>query len=139
MYLLKTKQENGAYPQLQSEFRTGLLFFPDEFLPVFFSDGKRAAGFVDIEHNGTTVTSCTWNESAYLEWLAQQPDPAEALAVEVREQRDRLLKDSDWTQMPDSPLAEEKKNAWQTYRQALRDVPQQEGFPENVTWPDAPA
>lgn len=40
-----------------------------------------------------------------------------------------LLQSSDWTQSPDSPLSAESKQAWATYRQALRDLPQQEGFP----------
>lgn len=43
--------------------------------------------------------------------------------IKLRNQRDYLLKQSDWTQMPDSPLTEEKKQEWQVYRQALRDLP----------------
>lgn len=86
-----------------------------------------------------TVYEVTPNTEAWEAWKAAQPDPAEALAAEVRSTRDSLLRDCDWTQMPDSPLSEEEKSAWQTYRQALRDVPQQEEFPQNVTWPDAPA
>ena len=137
MYLIK--KDNIPYPPLSRTKSKETLDFPDSFVSIFYPTNKRAAGFVDIEHDETTVTSCTWNESAYQEWLAQHPDPAEALAAEVREQRDQLLKDSDWTQMPDSPLSESEKEAWKEYRQELRDVPQQEGFPENVTWPDAPA
>jgi hypothetical protein len=53
----------------------------------------------------------------------------------VRAERDAKLKDSDWTQLSDAPV---DKDAWAVYRQALRDVPQQEGFPENVTWPEQP-
>ena len=60
-------------------------------------------------------------------------------AETIRARRDALLAACDWTQMPDSPLSEEEKAAYQTYRQALRDVPQQEGSPENVTWPEEPA
>ena len=41
----------------------------------------------------------------------------------LREQRDKLLKDSDWTQLSDNGLSEEKKTEWQTYRQQLRDLP----------------
>ena len=70
---------------------------------------------------------------------AVEPNLSNILIQKIRSRRNQLLRDSDWTQMPDSPLPEEEKTAWQTYRQALRDVPQQEGFPENVTWPDAPA
>lgn len=54
----------------------------------------------------------------------------------VRGQRDRLLLESDWTQLPDIP--ESTKILWEPYRQALRDVPQQEGFPLSVVWPTKP-
>lgn len=43
--------------------------------------------------------------------------------LQVRSQRDQLLAQSDWTQMPDSPLPDEIKAAWAAYRQALRDLP----------------
>ena len=48
-------------------------------------------------------------------------------------QRNTMLAQSDWTQMPDAPVS--NRQAWQAYRQALRDVPLQEGFPFNVQWP----
>ena len=51
--------------------------------------------------------------------------------------RDEELTNSDWTQMPDSPLDADTKAAWATYRQALRDLPSQEGFP-NVAFPTPP-
>ena len=53
----------------------------------------------------------------------------------VREQRNQKLKDSDWTQVEDAPV---DKAAWAAHRQALRDIPSQEGFPWTVTWPEAP-
>ena len=55
--------------------------------------------------------------------------------TEVRNQRNQLLKDSDWTQVADAPV---DKIAWATYRQALRDVTAQEGFPFNVVFPIPP-
>lgn len=58
--------------------------------------------------------------------------------AEVRSARDAALKDSDWTQMVDSPLSVEGKASWAAYRQALRDIPQQAEFPWNVTWPTVP-
>mgnify|MGYP005989480327 CR=1 FL=1 len=57
---------------------------------------------------------------------------------DVREERNALLSQSDWTVMPDSPLSDSDKASWQTYRQALRDVPDQAGFPDNITWPTKP-
>lgn len=53
----------------------------------------------------------------------------------VRFERNKLLSSSDWTQLPDAPV---DKTAWATYRQALRDITSQEGFPENVVWPVKP-
>lgn len=64
---------------IQSIYAPGLLQFPDEFIPIFYPDGKRAAGFVNITDDGTTVTSCVWDEEAYQAWLSEQPDPIEAL------------------------------------------------------------
>jgi len=53
----------------------------------------------------------------------------------VRNQRTEMLKDCDWTQIADSTA---DKTAWATYRQALRDVPLQTGFPWEITWPTQP-
>ena len=59
-------------------------------------------------------------------------------ASAVRAQRDQLLASTDWAVLPDSPLDESSKTSLKTYRQALRDVPQQEGFPNNISWPNMP-
>ncbi|EGT5666275.1 hypothetical protein AGJ02_14905 [Cronobacter sakazakii] len=56
-------------------------------------------------------------------------------AAEVRAERDRLIAASDWAMMPDAPT---DKEAWGAYRRALREVPQQEGFPEKTDWPVPP-
>jgi hypothetical protein len=58
-------------------------------------------------------------------------DPADT----VRAERDAKLTASDWTQLADAPVDD---LVWAVYRQALRDVPQQEGFPLNVVWPEPP-
>jgi hypothetical protein len=56
-------------------------------------------------------------------------------AKAMREQRGEKLKDSDWTQVADASV---DKAVWATYRQALRDITTQSGFPWEITWPDAP-
>ena len=56
-------------------------------------------------------------------------------ASAVRKTRGDKLAQSDWTQVADAPV---DKEAWATYRQALRDITTQTGFPWEVTWPDAP-
>jgi len=60
-------------------------------------------------------------------------------ADEIRARRDRLLAATDWAVLPDSPLDAQSLDAVKTYRQALRDVPQQDGFPGTITWPEMPA
>lgn len=57
------------------------------------------------------------------------------LADKIRKERDKLLAGSDWTQVVDVSLTAEEKEMWRVYRQALRDVPQQEGFPYEAIWP----
>ena len=59
------------------------------------------------------------------------PGPTEEeLAASALSRRDQLLRDTDWTQTLDAPL--------DAYRQALRDLPNQEGFPEDILWPELP-
>ena len=57
----------------------------------------------------------------------------------LRNWRDTLLRESDWTQFTDSPLSESKKNEWKIYRQSLRDLPATESDPENATFPTKPS
>lgn len=57
-------------------------------------------------------------------------------AESQRQKRDTLLQQSDWTQLPDAPI--NNKEAWATYRQILRDITTQSGFPESLIWPTKP-
>lgn len=66
-----------------------------------------------------------------------QDETAEAVA-KVTEERLFLLRASDWTQLADVSLSAEKKAEWNTYRQALRDITLQEGYPFNVVFPTEP-
>lgn len=63
-------------------------------------------------------------------------DNTDQLILEAKFKRDRLLVECDWTQLPD--VSEKTKAKYQTYRQALRDITEQDDFPYNVTWPDKP-
>tara|TARA_S200002703_G_scaffold35418_1_gene30469 strand:+ start:11158 stop:11619 length:462 start_codon:yes stop_codon:yes gene_type:complete len=62
----------------------------------------------------------------------------ERKSAEVRQQRNDLLSACDWTQLSDCPLSDADKAAWATYRGELRDVPEQSGFPWDITWPEQP-
>jgi hypothetical protein len=59
----------------------------------------------------------------------------ERKAAEVRFNRNQKLYSSDWTQMADAPV---DKTAWAAYRQELRDLTSQTGFPWDITWPSQP-
>lgn len=65
---------------------------------------------------------------------------AENEAAEVDSNRKRLLQFSDWTDTVSAKtrLGDALYDAWQTYRQALRDIPEQPGFPYSVVWPVSP-
>ena len=64
-------------------------------------------------------------------WAAGANDRA---AAEVREKRNSLIEETDYLALSDNTMT----SAMQTYRQALRDIPSQAGFPTNVTWPTKP-
>lgn len=78
-----------------------------------------------------------WNQT----WIVQQLTQEEIQAVtiekqiEIRKLRNDLLKESDWTQVLDAPI---NKEQWAIYRQQLRDITLQQGFPFNVSWPAHP-
>ena len=87
-----------------------------------------------------------------LEWLStdiEQPSDAEIEAEvarlqeeqpkkEVRELRNRLLTDTDWVVVKHNELGTSIPQEWLDYRQALRDITEQSGFPDNVEWPQEP-
>jgi len=72
------------------------------------------------------------------EWDARDAEYAaganDRAATEVRQERDEKLAATDWRASSDLTLSTE----WATYRQALRDVPSQAGFPNTITWPSEP-
>jgi hypothetical protein len=72
-------------------------------------------------------------DQAELEY--EQAEEQNSQAHRVRVDRTLRLQASDWTQLADAPV---DKEAWAIYRQALRDVPDQDGFPWNVQWPEQP-
>ena len=78
----------------------------------------------------------------YLEWVAEgnTADAADTYTLtwaNIRADRDQRLADTDWTQTPDIP--QETIWKWKTYRQDLRDIPQKQTDPNNITWPTKPS
>ena len=60
------------------------------------------------------------------------------LAASARQKRDRLIATTDYLVTPDYPIDDDRLAKVKIYRQALRDIPEQAGFPRTITWPDKP-
>ena len=85
--------------------------------------------FTDTTDEDGVVTTAADNEAAYRQRIDDEA------AERVRADRNKRLADSDWTQLADNTA---DTNAWAAYRQALRDLPNTDGFPHDVTWPTEP-
>jgi hypothetical protein len=71
------------------------------------------------------------------DWVTT-PIPDEVFWERLRGERNYRLATSDWSQLSDAPLTSTKKTEWETYRQELRDLPQNTQNPKEVTWPLQP-
>ena len=129
---LRKDNPNVSFPRTPNEtLLTQWGVFPVRIVPAPSQDYTKnitegSPENVDGWRQTWVVTDATTDE------IAQR---TQAQADGVRSQRNQLLSESDWTQVADAPV---NKAAWATYRQALRDVTQQAGFPWDVQWPVAP-
>ena len=89
----------------------------------------------DVEEHGREVFAAL-SKGNVAEYVPPPPPTTEELAVAARAERNALLAATDWTQAADVPQA--TKDLWAPYRQALRDVPEQSGFPTDIQWPVKP-
>lgn len=87
--------------------------------------------FADTTEDGVTTTKAE-HEAAY------QADLDAKAAESVRTQRDAKLAESDWMVIKSSETGIALAAEWATYRQALRDITAQDGFPSEITWPTEP-
>lgn len=100
--------------------------------PTFNSQTQKA-----VQDSAPSLANDVWT----LGWSVQALTQAEqdtnnvSKASSVRQTRSEKLAECDWTQVADAPV---DKAVWATYRQALRDVTAQSGFPWTVTWPNKP-
>ena len=154
-------RESGAV-MFESEFRRS---FPNTSLPAQLSEavlndlgadvvleGPQASGgdhYQFSQRQGVEQINGKWYTKYVLGPIFTENDEATAAQQEaaykatkdaeqakaVRDDRNKRLADCDWTQLADSTA---DKAAWATYRQALRDISKQDGFPWNVTWPEQP-
>lgn len=150
MYVLSQGQQVLKFP-----YSPGQLIEdnPDTSFPLPLSEQTLASwGVYRVEpqpwptHNEATeevitedpvYTNDQWFETFSIKEYSQEEIAIRTAekAGHVREERNQKLKDSDWTQLPDSPV---DKEAWAVYRQDLRNISQQAGFPWDVTWPEKP-
>lgn len=113
-------------------------------------EGRMMKNFVKVE-NGVVVQIQPNDQKGFIEAPADvsighkydgkkfsPPAPVPAGLNKIRARRDQLLKACDWTQLPDSPLSQEKKTEWAEYRQTLRDLPLS-GPAEKIKFPETPA
>jgi hypothetical protein len=116
---------------------------------VFETQGEVDAWIAQEKANGTR---CSWGHPAWTETLEDETtvEHEDQFTVEIidlgntplydilRQDRNQKLKESDWTQLSDSPLSTQDKLAWSIYRQLLRDLPANTNDPSNPTWPEIP-
>ena len=79
------------------------------------------------------LTDGVWTQN----WIVTAA-PEDIKAVNIRQTRDAKLTLSDWIVVKSAEAGTAVPSDWVTYRQALRDVPAQAGFPNSITWPESP-
>jgi hypothetical protein len=134
MTFLEYEVPQNPNPQYSNE--GGTLIDIDVFFPHLNKTVRYTAGQTDC--------NCGHSEEIFKRAKSGEFGPIaplifpskEEVELEVRHKRNGLLSQSDWSQLPDVPEA--IIGPWAIYRQALRDVPQQQGFPFNVEWPQTP-
>lgn len=114
-------------PALWEEY--GLVQLPE---PINEQANESDTLFADKDINGNWF--CEWRATEYYQQLTDD----RILDRDARIQRNQLLKASDWTQLADAPFTSEQRQLWTTYRQALRDLPSQTGYPRSIVWPTPP-
>ena len=115
-------------PPYQTSVRSGV----EEIEGKWFTRYVVGPIFTDSVDDDGVVTTALYKQTEYEARL----DASQASSI--RDQRNNKLTECDWTQLTDSPLDADGKNAWAVYRESLRTIPQQTGFPWDVEWPSQP-
>ena len=126
-----TLNDDGSYSVVSRDELSFIKFTNrDPSTGKFWRNEDHVRSFVAANPNAWTLYSS----------LPTQEEQDAMTAFDNRMKRNHLLMESDWTQMPDSPLADEAKTSWATYRTALRNLPTNENWPSlgDDDWPSAP-
>lgn len=108
-------------------------WYPYRFVPADLDVDK----IVDGSYTVIEQTEVVEYQTARNKTQDEIDSEIENLWSNIRSQRNIFLNESDWTQISDSPLSEEKKDEWKIYRQQLRDITNQND-PHNIVWPIKP-
>jgi hypothetical protein len=96
----------------------------------------------DVAEHGRAIFAAaqTGEYGPVAEYLPPPAPTPEELAEQATAKRNQLLAESDWTQLPDARAAmgDTKAAEWDAYRQALRDITDQPGYPAEINWPVKP-
>jgi len=123
---------NGAAATVTAPYEVSVRDGIEEINGQWFTKFIVGPVFTDTTDEEDVVTTAADNEAVYKASIDAQA------AESVRTQRDKLIAETDWTQLADCPLSDSVKASWVTYRQELRDLPSTTGFPHEVTWPNQP-
>jgi hypothetical protein len=115
----------GWFSNADARAAVGMIEVPDPVRP----DDSLYTSVENLDGSYTATPRTDADKAAY----KAAKDAAQAKSV--RQTRNDKLTQSDWTQLADSTV---DTASWATYRQALRDITTQAGFPWTITWPDAP-
>lgn len=92
-----------------------------------------------IENGAPVAIPAKPDQYSVFDFTTKQWVQNETMAIsDVSLKRQKLLYATDWTQIPNGPLTTQQQAAWATYRQELRDIPSQSGYPFNVIFPTPP-
>ena len=110
------------------------------FSAIYWWDNESKYVLVDSNERAINIEHTEENYALFVEPflvnlnIAKQEQTEEAIRVK----RNTLIAETDFLMMPDYPISDEDLEAVKAYRQALRDVPQQSGFPQEIDWPALP-
>ena len=125
---IEVLDEDADHPQI--EVANEACKLPDDAVEI---SGDLHTSLLNAQSDGRVITS---DKDGFPVAVEAAPLSDEELARDIRAQRNAALLASDWTQLADIP--EETRKKWAAYRQELRDVSKQTGWPRNFKLPEAP-
>ena len=104
----------------------------------------RPGASVSVHGLGSESETIIWHDIVQTEPTRAEIDAKRAELdaaqpwIDIRAERDQLLRASDFTRLSDAPFSTAKKAQWKTYRQQLRDLPEAYDNASDVVWPESP-